>query len=54
MKYNVIDAKLKNLIQVCKETRNYKKLAVASFILTSNRINEIGINLGVRPRNKSD
>jgi hypothetical protein len=48
----VIDAKLKNLIQVCKETKNYKKLAVVSFVLTSNKVNEIGINLGVRPRNK--
>jgi hypothetical protein len=38
---------------VCKETKNYKKLAVVSFILTSNRINEIGIHLGVRPRKKA-
>jgi len=52
MKQQIIDAKLKNLIQVCKENRNYKKLAVVSFILTSNKVNEIGIHLGVRPRNK--
>jgi hypothetical protein len=53
MNYRVLDAKLKNLIYICKETENYKKLAVVSFILTSNRINEIGINLGFRQRNKS-
>ncbi|MFX0004444.1 MAG: hypothetical protein ACFE9C_04740 [Candidatus Hodarchaeota archaeon] len=53
MNYRVLDAKLKNLIHICKETENYKKLAVVNFILTSNRINEIGINLGLRPRNKS-
>ncbi|MDX1798351.1 MAG: hypothetical protein R3255_06855, partial [Candidatus Lokiarchaeia archaeon] len=52
MNLQVIDAKLKNLIQVCKETKNYKKLAVVSFVLTSNKVNEIGINLGVRPRDK--
>ncbi|UCC19888.1 MAG: hypothetical protein JSV62_01015 [Promethearchaeota archaeon] len=53
MNYEIIDAKLKNLIQICKDTQNYKKLAVVSFILTSNRLNEIGINLGVRARNHS-
>ena len=51
MNYQTIDVKVKNLIQLCKETQNYKKLAVVSFILTSNRLNEIGINLGVRARN---
>ncbi len=53
MSYQLLDAKLKNLIHICKETQNYKKLAVVSFILTSNRVNEIGINLGVRPRNRT-
>ena len=38
------------MIQLCKETRNYKKLAVVSFVLTSNAVDEIGIKLGVRPR----
>ena len=52
MSYQVLDTKLKSLIHVCKETGNHKKIAVVSFILTSNRINEIGLNLGVRPRNK--
>ncbi|MFX0021531.1 MAG: hypothetical protein ACFE9S_04345 [Candidatus Hermodarchaeota archaeon] len=52
MNFQIVDAKLKNLIQVCKETKNYRKLAVVSFILTSNKVNEIGIHLGVRPRNR--
>lgn len=45
--------KLKTLIQVCKETKNTKKLAVVSFILTSNQLDEIGIKLGYRKRNKN-
>lgn len=52
MTQTVFNMKLKNLIQVCKETANYKKLAVVSFILTSNQLDEIGINLGVHKRNK--
>ncbi len=52
MNYTILDAKLKSLIHVCKETGNYKKLAVACFILTSNQVNEIGIRLGIRQRNK--
>ena len=50
---NISDMKLKNLIQVCKETKNTKKLAVVSFILTSNQLDEIGIKLGYRKRNKN-
>ncbi|MFX1309177.1 MAG: hypothetical protein ACFE9M_05230 [Promethearchaeota archaeon] len=53
MNFQIIDTKLKNLIQVCKESENFKKLAVVSFILTSNIVNEIGIKLGIRPRNRS-
>ena len=52
MEKNIIDIKLKNLIQICKETQNYKKLAVVSFILTSNTLDEIGIHLGLRARNR--
>ncbi|MFX1410423.1 MAG: hypothetical protein ACFFA6_08720 [Promethearchaeota archaeon] len=52
MNYSVPDSKLKHLIQVCKETKNYKKLAVTGFILISNKIDEIGIKLGIRSRNK--
>ncbi|MFX1480853.1 MAG: hypothetical protein ACFFCI_22435 [Promethearchaeota archaeon] len=53
MKYELVDAKLKSLIRVCKETQNYKKLAVVSFILTSNLLDEIGIKLGIRPRDNN-
>ncbi|MBY8987937.1 MAG: hypothetical protein KGD61_05740 [Candidatus Lokiarchaeota archaeon] len=53
MKEQLLDLKLKRLIQLCKETQNYKKLAVVSFVLTSNTIDEIGIKLGMRPREKN-
>lgn len=52
MNYSVVDAKLKNLIQICKETGNFKKLAVVSFILTSNKVDEVGIKLGIRQRKR--
>ena len=52
MNYSLVDSKLKSLIRVCKKTGNYKKLAVVSFILTSNLLDEIGIKLGIRPRDK--
>lgn len=52
MNNSVLDAKLKNLIQVCKETGNFKKLVVVSFILTSNKVDEVGIKLGIRQRNR--
>lgn len=52
MSDTVLDLKIKSLIQVCKETRNNKKLSVVSFILTSNKLDEIGIKLGIRKRNK--
>jgi len=53
VKEQLLDIKLKRLIQLCKETRNYKKLAVVSFVLTSNTVDEIGIKLGMRPREKN-
>jgi len=53
VKEKLFDLKLKRLIQLCKETRNYKKLAVVSFVLTSNTVDEIGIKLGMRPREKN-
>lgn len=52
MSEQLLDLKLKRLIQLCKETGNYKKLAVVSFILVSNTIDEIGIKLGIRTRQK--
>jgi len=48
----LLDVKLKRLIQLCKETGNYKKLAVVSFMLVSNAVDEIGIKLGMRTREK--
>ena len=53
MNYSVLDSKLKTLIKVCKETGNYKKLGVVSFILTSNILDEIGLKLGIRPRKRN-
>ncbi len=53
MNYPVMDSKLKTLISMCKETGNHKKLAVVSFILTSNILDEIGVKLGIRPRDKA-
>ena len=53
MNEQLLDLKLKRLIQLCKETRNYKKIAVVSFVLTSNAVDEIGIKLGMRPREKN-
>jgi len=50
----LIDHKLKELIRVCKKSQNYRKLAVACFILLSNRMNEIGLKLGIRSRNRKD
>jgi hypothetical protein len=49
----LLDLKLKRLIQLCKETNNYKKLAVVSIVLTSNAVDEIGIKLGMRSREKN-
>ena len=52
MSEQLLDLKLKRLIQLCKETGNYKKLAVVSFVLVSNAVDEIGIKLGIRMREK--
>jgi len=52
MSEQLLDLKLKRLIQLCKETGNYKKLAVVSFVLVSNAVDEIGIRLGMRTREK--
>lgn len=53
MNYSAIDSKLKSLIKVCNQTGNYKKLAIVSFILTGNILDEIGVKLGIRPRDKT-
>ncbi len=48
----LLDLKFKRLIQLCKETGNYRKLAVVSFLFLGNAADEIGIKLGVRSRAK--
>jgi len=50
--YQIFDLKLKRLIQACKETGNFKKLAVVGFISTSNLVDEIALKLGMRPRDR--
>ncbi|MFX1497983.1 MAG: hypothetical protein ACFFBH_10675 [Promethearchaeota archaeon] len=50
----IVDSKLKHLIHLCKQTQNYKKIAVVGFILLSNVIDEIGANLGIRARKKKE
>lgn len=52
MSEQLLDLKLKRLIQLCKKTGNYRKLAVVSFMLVSNAVDEIGIKLGMRSREK--
>ncbi len=52
MSERLLDVKLKRLIQLCKETGNFKKLAVVSFVLISNAVDEIGIKLGMRTRER--
>lgn len=50
----IMVSKLKHLIHLCKQTQNYKKLAVVGFVLLSNTIDEIGANLGIRARKKKE
>ncbi len=52
MNYELIDIKLKSLIRVCKQTHNYRKLATVGLLLVGNVLDEIGVKLGIRPRNK--
>ena len=54
MKLTTMDDKLKDLIRICKKTKNYKKLTVVGMIFLSNRVNEIGVKLGMRPRKKEN
>jgi len=54
MEYSIIDNKLEELIQACTKTKNYKKIAVVGLMLISNKTDEIGIKLGLKPRNKDD
>ncbi|MFX0032544.1 MAG: hypothetical protein ACFE8E_07120 [Candidatus Hodarchaeota archaeon] len=51
---NIVDSKLKHLIHLCKQTQNYKKMAVVGFVLVSNTIDEISARLGIRARKKQE
>jgi len=51
---NIVDSKLKHLIHLCKQTQNYKKIAVVGFVLLSNTIDEISARLGIRARKKQE
>ena len=53
MNNQILDIKLKNLITVCKQSSNYKKLSISINILTRNLIFEIAVNLGVKPIEES-
>jgi hypothetical protein len=48
------DEQIKELIEICKYTKNYKKIAVVCFMLINNRANELGVKLGIRPRNREN
>lgn len=50
--FEILDNKLRQLIYACKETKNYKKMAVVSFVLISRRLDEMGVKLGLRPRDR--
>ncbi len=52
MSEQVLDLKLRRLAQLCKESGNYKRLSVVSFVFVSNAVDEIGIKLGFRSRSK--
>ncbi|MFW9828877.1 MAG: hypothetical protein ACFFEY_14905 [Candidatus Thorarchaeota archaeon] len=51
---NSENSKLRLLIHLCKQTQNFKKLAVVGFVLLSNLIDEISAHLGVRARKKKE
>ncbi|MHA1149347.1 MAG: hypothetical protein ACTSR8_14015 [Promethearchaeota archaeon] len=52
MEDQLVDMKLKQLIKICKETGNIKKISSTCFILIGNELHRIGIYLGMRPRLK--
>ncbi|TFF90379.1 MAG: hypothetical protein EU548_03335, partial [Promethearchaeota archaeon] len=52
MNDSLVDLQLKQLTQLCLATRNFDKLGRITMILISNRLDEIGIRLGIKPRNK--
>lgn len=53
MNHAILDLKLKNLIHVCKKTKNWHKVGVVGFAMMSNTVDEIALKLGTRPREKN-
>ncbi|MFX1399337.1 MAG: hypothetical protein ACFFAS_20110 [Promethearchaeota archaeon] len=45
-KYDVLDAKIKNLVSICFETNNEKKLSTVFVVLIRNLVKEKGISMG--------
>ena len=53
MNHTILDLKLKNLIHICKKTKNWHKVGVVGFAMMSNTVDEIALKLGTRPREKN-
>ncbi|MBD3253764.1 MAG: hypothetical protein GF383_01660 [Candidatus Lokiarchaeota archaeon] len=53
IKYDEIDENLRKLAVACLKTKNYRKLVDIGYKLLRNYINELGLKLGVRPRDKT-
>jgi len=47
------DVKIRRLIELCLQTKNYKKISAASLVLNHNIVLKIGLNLGIRPVQKT-
>lgn len=52
MNDSLVDMQLKQLTRLCLSTRNYSKLGAVAITLISNQLDAIGIQLGIKPRNK--
>ncbi len=48
----VLDPKLETLIKLCVKNDNYDRLAKVGYSLVSNALNDIGVKIGIRARNK--
>lgn len=52
MNDSLVDLQLKQLTKLCLASQNYTKIAHVVMNLISNRLDEIGIRLGIKPRDK--
>lgn len=52
MNESLVDLQLKQLTRLCLASENYTKIAEVVMNLISNRLDEIGIRLGIKPRDK--